>query len=92
MLAIVGDDTSVGNWNIKKAKKLTWTADDMWQTELALPPNQTVEYKYITVQTDSAEVLGWSPGGNFKVSTPPSESKILVRDSRNPVGLVQFVL
>lgn len=69
MLAIVGNIESVGNWSVENAKILEWTEGDVWQAEVDLPPNTTVEYKYITLLEGSDRLLGWAPGGNLQVST-----------------------
>ena len=69
-VAILGNTSSLGEWDPKRAVELIWTEDDLW----VLPPckaprmirGQSIEYKYVVVPSEGEDLtdLQWQEGDN----------------------------
>lgn len=80
ILVLVGDADFVGNWCVKDAKRLHWSEDNVWATDVQIPPNCKLEYKYVKIVDGSEEILDWSPEENLQLSMPDKslEGKMIV--------------
>ncbi|WFE92920.1 carbohydrate-binding module family 20 domain-containing protein [Micromonospora sp. WMMD987] len=59
---LVGDVAALGSWNPANAVALSPAAYPLWRATVTLPPNSTVEYKYLKKNPDGTVV--WESGGN----------------------------
>lgn len=64
-LAISGDCDELGNWDIKKAKLLSYVDDGEWQILLnAKNLPGVISYKFVIVDKNSGETVKWEDGGD----------------------------
>ncbi len=45
-----------GNWNLRSALELRWTAGDVWVANVQLPVGGVYEYKYVLIDYDTKQV------------------------------------
>lgn len=74
-LFVVGNHPDLGDWNPVAARKLYWTAGNVWTGNVAVTAGNAIEYKYI-VRTNSGDVYCdggnaiWMADPNLATSTP----------------------
>ena len=63
--AVIGNQDSLGNWDVKKKVRLDESQFPIWSTSLdAAKIKFPLEYKYLIVDTKTDEVLAWGGGPN----------------------------
>jgi len=63
--AVIGNQDSLGNWNVKKKVRLNESLFPIWSTSLdAAKIKFPLEYKYLIVDSKTDEVLAWGGGPN----------------------------
>ena len=76
---VVGNHEDLGNWNPVAARKMRWTAGNVWTGKVAITVGSEIEYKYI-VRTNNgdaycrADNVVWPPGDNVATNVPARES------------------
>ncbi len=68
-VGILGNTSSLGNWNHKKVKLLSDKEFPFWSIEFPLAEFEKgiVEYKYLIAKTDSKQIIHWEEGENRKL-------------------------
>jgi len=73
-LAIVGNQHTLGNWDVSKKIRLDETNYPVWSIKIDTSSLQfPVEYKYLLVDSTTDEVLSWEEGSNRRISFIDSE-------------------
>ncbi|MFJ6199078.1 carbohydrate-binding module family 20 domain-containing protein [Micromonospora sp. NPDC092111] len=67
---LVGSIAALGSWNPANAVPLSSASYPVWRATVNLPPNTTVEYKYLKKNPDGT--VTWEAGGNRSATTPSS--------------------
>ncbi|KAL1881125.1 hypothetical protein VTK73DRAFT_4802 [Phialemonium thermophilum] len=71
-IKIVGNIDALGNWDTGKAVALSasgyTSTNPVWTATIKLPAGQTIQYKYINVQTDGS--VRWEADPNHTYSVP----------------------
>ncbi|MET7338745.1 carbohydrate-binding module family 20 domain-containing protein [Nonomuraea sp. NPDC005650] len=65
---VVGNTPALGGWDPGQAIALSSADYPIWRATVNLPPNTTVEYKYI--KKDPGGTVTWESGSNRTVTTP----------------------
>lgn len=64
-MAAVGENDFLGNWNLDRALKLSWTAGNIWRAVYTFPNEPyNFEFKYVTLVKNGNH--RWEPGNNRK--------------------------
>jgi 4-alpha-glucanotransferase len=64
-LAIVGNQPSLGNWDVEKKVRMSESSFPLWSVSLHLSDlSFPLEYKYLLVDSASDEVIAWGGGPN----------------------------
>ncbi|CAG9466245.1 unnamed protein product [Pedinophyceae sp. YPF-701] len=61
-LVLVGDGPGLGNWNVRKAPKMTWCDGHLWQAEAEVPLNRETRFKLVLCSDNGDEI--WEAGDN----------------------------
>jgi len=72
-LYVCGNIPALGDWDPRRAFKLTWTPGDNWVGDIYVQAPCDFEYKYIVAdfnELEAKEVI-WDEGPNAKMSIPP---------------------
>ncbi|NCC50463.1 MAG: hypothetical protein EOM20_04520 [Spartobacteria bacterium] len=74
-LFVVGNHPDLGAWNPVQARKLYWTAGNVWTGNVAVTDNNDLEYKYIVRTNDQTNYcdegnVQWMEGDNLQISLP----------------------
>lgn len=79
--AIIGNQKSLGNWDVKKKVRLDETNFPLWSISLNTKDiNFPLEYKYLIVDTKTDEVLAWGGGPNRRVESADASKLTVVTD------------
>jgi len=79
-LLLVGELSSLGNWDESRAFKMGLGADNLWQAEIELPQDlKSLQYKYLLLD-DSNGTKYWE-GGNRRTVTLDSAATVEFRDT-----------
>ncbi|SCL72117.1 carbohydrate-binding module family 20 domain-containing protein [Micromonospora peucetia] len=65
---VVGNLPALGGWNPANAVALSPADYPIWRATVSLPPNTSVEYKYLKKNPDGS--VTWESGGNRTFTTP----------------------
>ncbi|MEV0393714.1 carbohydrate-binding module family 20 domain-containing protein [Polymorphospora rubra] len=65
---VVGNIPALGSWNPANAVPLSSAGYPVWRATVNLPPNATVEYKYLKKNPDGS--VTWESGGNRHFTAP----------------------
>ncbi|MFI9638611.1 carbohydrate-binding module family 20 domain-containing protein [Micromonospora sp. NPDC051925] len=65
---LVGSVAALGSWSPADAVPLSSAAYPLWRATVDLPPNTTVEYKYLKKNPDGT--VTWESGGNRSAAIP----------------------
>jgi len=80
-VAVIGNQESLGNWDVKKKVKLDESKFPIWSTTLDLTKIKfPLEYKYLIVDTKTDEVLAWGGGPNRLVEKVDKQALTIVTD------------
>ena len=80
-VAVIGNQDSLGNWDVKKKVKLDESKFPIWST--TLDPTKIkfpLEYKYLIVDTKTDEVLAWGGGPNRLVEKVDKQAITIVTE------------
>jgi len=55
---VVGNARELGEWDVSKAKKMTWNCGNTWDVEIGFPDIARLQYKYF-VQVEEAKTIHW---------------------------------
>lgn len=80
-LFICGSHPALGSWNTEKALNMHYAGGELWQYELELSAENTIEYKYF--YRDSQGQVFWEGGENRQL-TSMKKPFILVNDNWQP--------
>ncbi|PWK48739.1 subtilisin family serine protease [Actinoplanes xinjiangensis] len=69
-VSVVGNLPELGGWDPARAVALGPGGYPVWSGTVSLPPNTTVEFKY--VKRDPDGTVTWEPGANRTTVTPPT--------------------
>ncbi|MDD4968789.1 MAG: 4-alpha-glucanotransferase [Paludibacter sp.] len=79
--AVIGNQDSLGNWDVKKKVRLDESQFPIWTTTLdAAKIKFPLEYKYLIVDTKTDEVLAWGGGPNRLVEKADKQAMTVVTD------------
>ncbi|MET9893809.1 carbohydrate-binding module family 20 domain-containing protein [Streptomyces sp. NPDC006465] len=59
---MVGSVPALGGWNPANAVKLSSSGYPVWKTDVSVPGNSTIAYKYI--KKDASGTVTWESGSN----------------------------
>jgi len=79
--AVIGNQDSLGNWDVKKKVRLDESQFPIWS--IPLDPAKIkfpLEYKYLIVDTKTDEVLAWGGGPNRLVEKVDKQALTIVTD------------
>ncbi len=80
-LAVVGNQTCLGNWDVNKKIRLSESDFPIWSVQLNSDKiNFPLEYKFLLVETATDEVLAWGGGPNRVVEKVSSAAVNVVTD------------
>ncbi|UPR03389.1 carbohydrate-binding protein [Chloropicon primus] len=71
-VVLLGDHDELGNWDERKAVKMTWTEGHLWTAEVELPCRGIYFYKYAIKEGGR---LGWQHGSNRLLTIPDPADK-----------------
>ncbi|MFI6799490.1 CBM20 domain-containing protein [Streptosporangium canum] len=71
-LHVVGNLPALGGWNPGQAVALSSADYPIWRVAVNLPPDTTVEYKYVKKNPDGS--VTWESGGNRALTTPSTRT------------------
>ncbi|MEU8819512.1 carbohydrate-binding module family 20 domain-containing protein [Actinoplanes sp. NPDC048796] len=74
---VLGNRTELGSWNTSGGVALSSAAYPVWRGTVNLPPNTSVEYKYVK---KNGSAVAWESGGNRVINTG-SACSLTVNDS-----------
>lgn len=73
-VALAGNQSLIGNWQVDKALKMTCETAPEWQIEIdADQIRYPFEYKFIVCNTETSELNYWEAGDNRILNLPPAE-------------------
>ncbi|UWE09697.1 carbohydrate-binding module family 20 domain-containing protein [Actinacidiphila bryophytorum] len=75
---VVGDNSTLGNWNTSSALLLSSAAYPVWKLDVTMPAGTAFQYKYI--RKDSSGNVTWESGAN-RTATVPSSGKAVLNDT-----------
>lgn len=79
--AIIGNQETLGNWDISKKVRLDESLYPIWSIALdATKVKLPLEYKYLIVDTNTDEVLAWGGGPNRIVKKADKDALTIVAD------------
>jgi 4-alpha-glucanotransferase len=79
--AIIGNQDSLGNWNVNNKVKLDESQFPVWSISLDVNKIKfPLEYKYLIVDTKSDEVLAWGGGPNRLIDKADKQALTVVTD------------
>lgn len=80
-IAIVGNQKSLGNWDVAKKVRLNESTFPVWWVSLDTAELQfPLEYKYLIVDTATDEVLAWGGGPNRQLAQVNTQVTTIVTD------------
>jgi len=79
--AIIGNQKSLGNWDVSKRVRLDETEYPLWSVSMKTADIKfPIEYKYLIVDTKTDEVLAWGGGPNRRVEKADETKLTIVTD------------
>ena len=79
--AVIGNQDSLGNWNVNNKVKLDESQFPVWSISLDINKIKfPLEYKYLIVDTKSDEVLAWGGGPNRLIDKADKQALTVVTD------------
>jgi len=63
VLFVSGNHPQLGNWDLSKAKRMTWNCGNIWDVKVGFSEGARVEYKYF-VLNEATNQLCWEKGEN----------------------------
>jgi alpha-amylase len=75
---VVGDNSTLGNWNTGSALLLSSAAYPVWKLDVTMPAGTAFQYKYI--RKDGSGNVTWESGAN-RTATVPSSGKAVLNDT-----------
>ena len=79
--AIIGNQDSLGNWNVNNKVKLDESQFPVWSISLDVNKIKfPLEYKFLIVDTKSDEVLAWGGGPNRLIDKADKQALTVVTD------------
>ncbi|CAG7656310.1 carbohydrate-binding module family 20 domain-containing protein [Actinacidiphila bryophytorum] len=75
---VVGDNSTLGNWNTGSALLLSSAAYPVWKLDVTMPAGTAFQYKYI--RKDGSGNVTWESGAN-RTATVPSGGKVVLNDT-----------
>ncbi|XP_015578775.1 cyclomaltodextrin glucanotransferase [Ricinus communis] len=75
---LVGDDPMLGLWNPADAIPMNWSDEHIWSTELDVPIESTIQFKFILKQC-SGEIF-WQPGPDRIFKSWESNGTIIISE------------
>lgn len=82
-LAVCGESESLGKWDPAKALRMNDAGFPTWCIELDLP-QQPVEFKFVTVDSDSGHIINWEEGPNRRIDPIDTCGSHLAIDCAEP--------
>ena len=61
-ICVVGNTTTLGEWNVDSGRELSWNDGDVWTGEVELPEDEQIEFKLVTVRGSGHQE--WDDGDN----------------------------
>lgn len=89
ILFVCGNDESLGNWDTERAARMEYAGNNRWTTQLELPLNKTLEYKYFVREGNG--YVSWEGSANRLLDTGGGK-EIFVRDVWQPATDPQGVM
>ncbi|MFF7154511.1 carbohydrate-binding module family 20 domain-containing protein [Streptomyces sp. NPDC008139] len=75
---VVGDNSTLGNWNTGSALLLSSASYPVWKLDVAMPAGTSFQYKYI--RKDGSGNVTWESGAN-RTATVPSSGAVTLNDT-----------
>ncbi|MFF7194729.1 carbohydrate-binding module family 20 domain-containing protein [Streptomyces sp. NPDC008079] len=75
---VVGDNSTLGNWNTGSALLLSSASYPVWKLNVAMPAGTSFQYKYI--RKDGSGNVTWESGAN-RTATVPSSGAVTLNDT-----------
>ena len=75
-VVLLGNCEALGNWQYLKTVPMSQTDFGIWEAAVELPQNQTIQYKYGLLDTNSGEVFDIEYGDN-RWALPNAEKNVL---------------
>ncbi|MBD0738930.1 carbohydrate-binding module family 20 domain-containing protein [Streptomyces sp. CBMA29] len=75
---VVGDNSTLGNWNTGSALPLSSASYPVWKLDVAMPAGTSFQYKYI--RKDGSGNVTWESGAN-RTATVPSSGAVTLNDT-----------
>ncbi len=66
-LGVVGSDSSLGGWDIKRAVEMNEVSANLWEVTLPIESG-CVEYKFVTINTITSQMQEWQGGDNLSLN------------------------
>lgn len=64
---VYGSNSHLGNWNEKKAIKMTFTAPDVWEAEIEIEEATNLEYRYFLKENEFVFAKEWGEPHNIDI-------------------------
>lgn len=78
-LAVVGNQTVIGNWNIEKSRVLSSAHFPEWEITLDLSKCKSpFEYKFVVVDAKQMKALQWENGDNRQIDLLPKKGEHII--------------
>jgi alpha-amylase len=75
---VVGDSSTLGNWNTGSALPLSSASYPVWRLDVSMPAGAAFQYKYI--RKDASGDVTWESGAN-RTATVPSSGAVTLNDT-----------
>ncbi|GAM25230.1 hypothetical protein SAMD00019534_084050, partial [Acytostelium subglobosum LB1] len=81
-LYIVGSQSYLGEWDVSRAKRMTWNTGNVWDVKIGFSMDVSVQYKYF-VMNEHTKQCRWEDIDNRKIMIDTNE--MLVQDHWNVI-------
>lgn len=70
-LCLVGSAPPLGDWDVARGHRLTWSHGHVWSTRVTVPldPQRELRYKYF-IRAENGSVVSWSSGEDLRLKLP----------------------
>ncbi|GKU93348.1 hypothetical protein SLEP1_g6949 [Rubroshorea leprosula] len=75
---LVGNEPILGSWNPRSAIPLNWSDGDIWTVELEIPPQRSIQFKFLLKQS-TGDIM-WQPGPDRIFRTWESKNTLVITE------------